>query len=157
MEDWSTDLAACDVIAELHPRVLGLRAVCTSWDSCMVDAGDLSGWQWVSGQAVSPRIDGAMARAWPESSCGFDEWYFFEVLPPFEKLHAFCNWTGLSLAEAAGLEELQAGFSLADQLTRFRPALVVGDGDRTFLLARDAAVLPEFTQICERRSRMRCR
>ena len=157
-EDWAAGLGVSDVVRELQARFVGLRAVCSSWDSAMLDAtsSGLSGWEMRSGQAVSPVIGADLAKEWPASSCGWDEWYFFENVPVFDRIHAFCNWGGLSLANAAELEELDAGFSLGGQLERYRPQLVLGDGRRVFLLGRDKTTVSEFVDVCGRRRTTRC-
>jgi hypothetical protein len=111
----------------------------------------LHGW-WQQGvHAVSPLIDAAMAQAWPKSSCGFDEWYFFEELPAFEAVHALCNWGGVSVGEAGELRNVPSGFDLQEQLDRLQPRVVVGDGRRVFVITRDASLVAEFLSECRRR------
>jgi hypothetical protein len=55
-EDWTTHIDAADVIAALAGRLVGLRGVCTSWDSGMLDVASsgMTGWEMRAGQAVSP-------------------------------------------------------------------------------------------------------
>ena len=149
-EHWSAQLAAADVISALWRRLDGLRAVCTSWDSAMLDIHRpaLRDWQTRSRYAVSPVMTRAMAESWPRSSCGWDEWYFFRAVPELDVLHAFCNWAGISVAQAAELEQLNAGFSLAAQLERYRPHTVIGDGDRVFVIAETEDLVNEFVDLC---------
>jgi hypothetical protein len=149
-EHWSVDLSAADVIAALRDHLTGLRAVCSSWDSAILDTRGpaFSQWETQSGQAVSPVISKALAQSWPRSSCAWDEWYFFQAVPQFEKIRPFCNWAGISLAGAAELENVPTGFSLAIQLGRYRPQLVVGDGDRVFLVTEDENMVMGFIDLC---------
>lgn len=152
-EDRATDLVAADVVAALSDGLVGLRAFCTSWDSAMLDpiASGMPAWEVRSGLAVSPVLGADQLGAWPRSTGGWDEWYFFRTLPAEGTLHAFCNWGGLSLANSAELNELPSGFDLADQLTRCSPELVVGDGQRVFVIARDREVVSAFERLCEGR------
>ncbi len=152
-EDWTADLVAADVIASLSDHLVGLRGVCTSWDSGMLDvvASRMPGWEMRSNHAVSPVLGAELLRAWPRSSCGWDEWYFCAMPTVDEKLHAFCNWGGVSLASATELRELSAGFDLAAQLARHKPEVVVGDGRRVFVIAKRPEVVAQFQHLCERR------
>jgi hypothetical protein len=152
-EDWTADLVAADIVAALPDRLVALRALCTSWDSGMLDpvASGMPAWNMHSGNAVSPVLSADHLKAWPQSSCGWDEWYFFRTLPTGEKLQAFCNWGGLSLAAAGAVTELPSGFDLAGQLRRCSPELVIGDGQRIFIIARDPQAVLEFEHLCGRR------
>jgi hypothetical protein len=99
---------------------------------------------------VSPVIDSAIADAWPESPCEFDEWYFFDVLPEFQTLHALCNW-GATVAEAESLRDVPSGFDLHGQLEHYQPRAVIGDGRRIFLITRDEPLMADFVEECRRR------
>jgi hypothetical protein len=74
----------------------------------------------------------------------------FEVLPDFETLHALCNW-GIPVAEATTLVDVPTGFDLSEQLTRFKPHAVLGDGGRIFLITRNGPLMEEFVHLCRRR------
>jgi hypothetical protein len=151
-EDRATDLDSKTVVHALAPHLLGLWAVCVSWDSGQLDpdAAGLKGWQVKNSQAVSPAIDSALVANWPRSSCGFDEWYFFHVVPRFERLHAICNW-GDSLEGALDLGGVPSGFDLLAQLDTYQPHAVLGDARRVFVITRDEPLLAEFEQECGRR------
>jgi hypothetical protein len=95
-------------------------------------------------------IDEPLAKNWPESSCGFDEWYFFESLPPFEKLPAICHW-GVSLGDVSELPGVPTGFDLWSQLDRYQPLAVLGDGRRIFLITRYPQLFDEFTRLSDSR------
>jgi hypothetical protein len=155
VEDPLADLYCADVVRALGQHFVGLRAVCTSWDSGMLDASGMVGWTVQNGQAVSPIIDRDLAETWPESSCGWDEWYFFDALPPFVKLHALCNW-GVSIGEAAELEFVPSGFNMEKQIIQHEPRMVLGDGNRIFIVAQDAGLADEFMDLCLRRRTTRC-
>jgi hypothetical protein len=129
----------------LSADVIGLTAVNVSWDSGrMIPTQDQeqSGWRRVGELAVSPVINEALASNWPTSFCQggqYDEWYFFRELPVPMKLEPFCNWGGMSLADAADLA-LPGGFDLQAQLDRYRPDVVVGDGTSVFVISRHRAI-----------------
>jgi len=151
-EGWGLDLYCPDIIRLVSSRLLGLQGVCTSWDSGLLDlaGADLPEWSAKGAHAVSPPITTVMADAWPESSCGFDEWYFFESLPDSTGLEAICNW-GVTLADAQELLGLPTGFDLQAQLNVYQPKLVVGDGQRPFVVTRDQAILADVLEECGRR------
>src|SRR5262245_52810451 len=96
-EYWSDEVTAADIVVSLRHRIVGLRAICTSWDSCMLklEGPYWAGWAVEGGHAVSPPIGTGLLEAWPQSGCGYDEWYFFKAPPSPTKLHAFCNWCGM--------------------------------------------------------------
>jgi len=152
-EDRTVELHCSDIVRALPSHFVGLRGVCTSWDSGVLDptAAGMPDWQVKGMHAVSPPIDSVAAESWPKSLCGFDEWYFFEDLPAFEVLHALCSWHGVSVGEAAALQDVPTGFDLQEQLDRHQPRIVLGDGQGLFLLTRDEALVAEFAQECRRR------
>ena len=152
-EDGSVDVNAADVVAGLAQRLVGMRGVCTSWDSGFLDVGvhSLIGWEMRGRWAVSPVVDEGLASSWPSSGSDWDEWYFFREVPAFGRLRPFCNW-GLSVAEARDIEHAKpSGFSLLAQLNRYHPDLVVGEGQRVFALSEDSAAIAEFSRLCSRR------
>ena len=145
-------LACGDVVRALSRFFLRCRGVCASWDSGKLHPlpVDLASWQLRGEHAVSPVVDGALADAWPRSSCGFDEWYFVREVPNELMLHALCNW-GASVAEASGLRNVPSGFDFLAQLERYHPYAVLGDGHRTFLVTQDSALLEAFMGESRRR------
>src|SRR5207244_694050 len=56
-------------------------------------------WLFQDGYAVSPVINDALIENWPYSGDGFDEWYFFRVVPPVLKLAPYCNWCSVSVGD----------------------------------------------------------
>ena len=136
-----------DVITELSPFVTGLTAVNVSWDSGKLTLSEeqLSvGWQSIQGYAVTPPLDQALTDNWPSSECGFDEWYFFKALPPKLDLQAFCNWLHVSVGD---FESIAFAFDLREQLQRYEPELVIGEGYGIFMLAKDARAVEQFRSL----------
>jgi len=152
-ENWGLDLTAGQVVAELRSHLAGLRAICTSWDSGILDTGafSLPGWEMRAGHAVSPVLDAALLESWPASPCGWDEWYFLRAVPPEPRIAAFCNYGGLSVGEAAELKGLPSGPDLQEQLVRYLPEVVIGDGQRVFVIAQEERIVSEFAEFCGRR------
>jgi hypothetical protein len=142
-ESTDTDLTAGDIVSALRKSFLGLFAVCSSWDSGMLrpDTMAVPGWRMLQGHAASEALTDALIDAWPQSDCGYDEWYLFQQVPQLGRLHAFCNWGAISLAQAGVLRELPSGFDLANQLDQYRPHAVIGDGARVFVIAPDAGLV----------------
>jgi hypothetical protein len=141
----SSDIPA--VMRRLSAYMVGLTGVNVSWDSGrMVPTREQeqSGWRRIDGLAVSPVIDEALASNWPVSFCQggqYDEWYFFRAaLPVPMNLEPFCNWGGVSLANAADLA-FPGGFDLHAQLDTYRPEIVVGDGTAVFVISRHRAIV----------------
>lgn len=102
----SPDMAMLDTLRTLGHRLNGLRAANVSWDSGLLVPSDdekRQGWTVQDGRAISPVIDDAIIDAWPWCDGGFEAWYFFLTLPSELNLSAFCNWTGLSIADWASL------------------------------------------------------
>ena len=148
VEDSAADLYCADVVRGLAPWLAGMRGVCTSWDSGTLDSIGLQGWGTRGGLAVSPLIGPGLAEGWPESSCGFDEWYFFGTLPAFERLRSVCNW-GIDLEDTPSLVGSPTGFDLQAQLDFYQPRAVIGDGRRIFVITRDQGVIDEFLRLCD--------
>jgi hypothetical protein len=124
-------------------------AVNVSWDSGLFVPSDderAHGWTIEQDHAVGPVIDDDLIDGWPWCDGGFEEWYFFSRLPRDLNLSAYCNWTGLSLADWAGLVNVPTGLDLRQQLEKAKPAAVVGMGDRLFAISSDAALLADFGQ-----------
>jgi hypothetical protein len=134
------------VVQVLADEIIGLTAVNVSWDSGRMlpsPEQEQMGWRRVGEFAISPVIDRALASLWPSSSCNagrFDEWYFFRDVEERLTLEAFCNYGGLSLADAAVLA-YPGGLDLQGQLERYRPEIVVGDGKHLFVISPRPAVI----------------
>jgi len=153
-EDAAPDLWCSYIVRARSARFVGFRGVCSSWDSGELDpkASSLVSWQLKGKHAVSPMIDLSLAKSWPGSSCGFDEWYFFRNVPDEPELSALCSW-GVSFGEASALRDVPSGFDVQLQLDRYKPQHAVpGDGHRLFLVTtKDRALLNEFVRESRRR------
>lgn len=127
------------VVRQCAAEIFGLTAVNVSWDSghmVPTPEQEKAGWLRAGEFAVSPVVDGALASHWPASSCNggrFDEWYFFRHVEAALRLGAFCNYGGMSLEDASDLN-FPGGLDLRGQLERYRPEIVVGDGERLFVI-----------------------
>ena len=141
------ELTIPDVVRALAPWLRGLVAFNTSWDSGTLDSPNRilgQDWSMIGRHAISPLITDTTARQWPRSSCGWDEWYFFRPPAPDVVLRPICNHKGLSLGEWRQLC-FPDGVDLGEQLDRARPEVVLGEGDKVFILARDPATVEHFT------------
>jgi hypothetical protein len=156
-EDWRAALTLSQMVSELRAHIIGLQAICSTWDTGLepTDA-ELPGWSRLDGQPVSPVVDATLANAWPQSACGWDEWYWFRHLPASAGLKSFCDWTDTSLAEANELTQFASPLDLAAQLTRCAPEVVIGDGSRLFILSRAEDVVRAFVEACRRRRTSGC-
>ena len=146
------ETALFDTLRALREYLVGLRAVNVSWDSGLFVPSDddrARGWTVEEDHAVSPVIDEDLIDGWPWCDEGFDEWYFFSRLPSDLNLSAYCNWTGLSLADWAALVHVPNGFDLRDQLEKAKPAAVIGLGYKLFAISSDAALLADFERALE--------
>jgi len=138
-------LSMAAMIRMLAPRLVGLVAVNVSWDSGLMElTPDLAaaGWTTVGRFAMTPVIDVKTTQNWPISACQggrFDEWYFFRQAPPMLDLSAFCNYGGVSLQDARSLA-FPGGVDLEEQLRRYEPELVIGEGEHLFILTRNEAL-----------------
>ena len=140
-----------DVVRALADHIRGLRAVNVSWDSGRLLPGDLeidASWEFLDGYAVSRPVDDDLIARWPYSNEGYDEWYFFRVLPTAFALIAWCNWTSAVLSEHRGMA-FPSGVDLAGQLQTFAPALVIGQGTRMYVLATHEQPVQDFCALLE--------
>ena len=146
------DLPCSDVVRALSRFLVGSHGVCASWDSGMLNPlpADMPLWHLQGEHAVSPTIDASLAASWPASSCGFDEWYFLYKVANDLALDALCSW-GASVGDAGDLRDVPSGFDFLAQLERYQPYAVLGDGHRTFLVTKDAALLDAFVGESRRR------
>lgn len=128
------------VVRCLAAEVVGLTAVNVSWDSGhMVPTSheEQIGWRRLGDLVVSPVIDDMLACNWPASGCNgsrFDEWYFFRDIQTPQNLEPFCNYSGMSVEDAADLA-FPGGFDLQAQLDRYHPEIVIGEGKALFVLS----------------------
>src|SRR5258708_32078604 len=133
------------LIRALAAQLVGLVGVNVSWDSGLLEltpALAAAGWTTVGRFAVSPVVDVSTAENWPMSDCQcgrFDEWYFFRQVPATLELRAFCNYEGVSLQDARALA-FPGGVDLEDQLRKYEPELVIGDGEHVFVITRSEAL-----------------
>jgi hypothetical protein len=136
------DTSVGDLIRSIADQLIGSIAVNVSWDSGLLTvtpALAAAGWRTVGRLAVSPVIDLPAAQNWPTSDCQggrFDEWYFFRQVPATLDLRAFCNFGGVSLENARDLA-FPDGVDLEEQLRKYGPEAVIGDGpDCLFVITR---------------------
>lgn len=137
------------VVAGLAGHLMNLRGVNVSWDSGLLRPADPAlppGWTYEGKHAVSPPITQALAERWPNSGDSFDEWYFFQHVPPLFNLNAYCNYPNASLADAADVRFL-GGISLQEQLERWVPEAVIGAGYHIFVLAADESAVDAFSRL----------
>jgi hypothetical protein len=138
--------ALFQMIRRLRQHLRGLKAVNVSWDSGLLvpsDEEERQGWMSEQDRAVSPIIDDAVIDTWPWSDGGFEEWYFFSELPANLNLVAYCNWTGLSLADWESLVDIPTGLNLRLQLETVRPEAVLGMGDRLFAISHKSSLIED--------------
>jgi hypothetical protein len=143
------ETALFDTLRALRRHLVGLRAVNVSWDSGLFVPSDderSHGWTIEQDHAVSPVIDDDLIDTWPWCDGGFEEWYFFSRLPHDLNLSAYCNWTGVSLADWAGLVNVPTGLDLRQQLEKAKPSAVVGMGESLFAISPDAALVADLGQ-----------
>jgi DNA-binding NarL/FixJ family response regulator len=141
------ELTIPDVVRALAPCLRGLVALNTSWDSGTLDSPNRilgQDWSMIGRHAISPLITDTTTGQWPRSSCGWDEWYFFRPPAPDVVLRPICNYQGLSLGQWRQLC-FPDGVDLREQLDRARPEVVLGEGDKVFILARDPVTVKHFS------------
>ena len=148
----SDHFALPDAVRSLKHRLKGLRAVNVSFDSGLLVPSDAEvsngGWLLEQGRAISPVIDDVVIETWPWGDCGFEEWYFFSRLPEDLGLSAYCNWTGISIADWASLTEVPTGLNLRRQLETAQPDVVLGEGQRLFAISPNRALIDDFLTAC---------
>jgi hypothetical protein len=145
------ELVVPDVIRGLARHLIGLRAVNVSWDSGLLvhsDPGLPADWTFEGPYAVSPPVTQDLIQQWPYSPEGFDEWYFFRDVPSLFNVNAFCNYVGTSLEVAAQVPFL-GGISLPEQLERWRPSVVVGQGYNIFVIATAPEVIDTLSGLAQ--------
>jgi hypothetical protein len=108
----------------------------------------IAGWKLLDGVAVSDALDNDLLTSWPESDCGFDEWYFTRDAIMAFPLEAICNHAGLSVGEVDVLLEFPNPVDIAAQLERVDPLAVIGEGTATYVITPSEAVLGAFVRAC---------
>ena len=101
-------------------------------------------WLFQDGYAVSPVINDALIENWPYSGDGFDEWYFFRVVPPVLKLAPYCNWCSVSVGD---WQQLTFRMDLGAQLAQSRPELVIGENQKIYVVSRDETPVHDFLRL----------
>lgn len=144
----SPELSVPEIVRGLSEFIVGMTGVNVSWDSGRLQPSEdqtALGWRVVNGYALTPVIDEELAGNWPCSACsGYDEWYFFRSVPSNIEIEAFCNWQTVSLKE---WELVSFKCDLREQLRRYQPDIVLGDGWRVFVIARDRRVVDKFKSL----------
>jgi hypothetical protein len=128
------DRSCAEIVCEHRHLLLGRTAVCTSFDS-----GTYGPSAWVrSGRyRVSSAIDESLIAAWPTSHDGFcDEWWVFDLpVPEGFEVRPFCNFVGMRIADYRDLD-WSDGCPLDEYLARFRPLMVFGNNERSYVIRR---------------------
>jgi hypothetical protein len=142
-------LSVADVVRGLSDCLIGLRAVNVSWDSGRMQPSNVlieSGWKVQGSYAVSPTIDASLVKCWPMNDCcGFDEWYFFKDVPIDIEVKGFCNWGVGQVGDWPNLVCCQPdNINLQEQLVKYQPELVIGEGYFIFVIAKDPKVIQLF-------------
>lgn len=135
-----------NLVRMLAQHLRGLRAVNVSWDSGVLLPGDADvdgSWEWRDGHAVSRPIDEDLIAGWPYSQAGYDEWYFFRVLPRTLALQPWCNWTTAVLSEHRQMA-FPGGVDLLGQLQSSAPEMVLGEGTHLYVLATQEGPVEAF-------------
>ena len=143
------ELSVPDVVRGLSGFLVGLFGVNVSFDSGRLGQRVPlpSGWIRVQDYAVSPRITENLINDWMRSECGFDEWHFFRDVPADLDVQAFCNWYTFHLDQWEILRRTENGFDLYDQLERFQPEAVIGEGHSIFVISRDTTIVNTFLDL----------
>jgi hypothetical protein len=126
---------SCGEIADsLRSAIIGCRAVNSSFDSGRLTMPD---WESVNGFPVSPAITERFIAEWPVSHDAYcDEWWLFDGPVPSDfAVLAFCNYTGMRIADYKQLDWPE-GCPLDSYLGRFRPKVVFGNNDFGYVIAR---------------------
>lgn len=135
-----------DLVRLLGEHLRGLRAVNVSWDSGRLSPSDTeadASWDFHGGYAVSRPIDDDLLAAWPYSQAGYDEWYFFRVVPSALELQPWCNWATAVLSEHRKMA-FPGGVDLLGQLQGTEPEMVLGEGTHLYVLATQEGPVQEF-------------
>jgi hypothetical protein len=126
---------SCDEIASLlGSTLIGCRAVNSAYDSSRIT---MPTWDLVNGFPVSPAINEQFIAEWPVSHDAYcDEWWVFDGLVPSDfSVAAFCNYTGMRIADYKQLDWAE-GCPVDSYLDRFRSKLVFGNNDFGYVISR---------------------
>lgn len=133
------ELPLRESLRRLAPRIVGLEAVNTSFDSGLLSprcSEFPAGWGVHGQAAVSPVITHELIADWPlshEEYC--DEWWFFRRIPAdFDITHGICNYVSNRIRDWAELE-FEGGPQLGKNIVRLRPELIVGNNDLTYCVS----------------------
>ena len=133
-EELDGDLSCAEVARKWRSLLLGRVAVCTSFDSGLIVDPT---WLQVNGHCITPTIDDRLLETWPVSHDEFcDEWWVFDIPVPSDfQVTAFCNFVGERIADYKKLD-WEGGCPLDSYLLRFRPAVVFGNNEYTYMVRR---------------------
>jgi len=123
----------------LHPKLIGLCAVNTSFDSGLYGTHEElpPGWERCEDKALSPPITPDLIAEWPVSHDEFcDEWYFFKERPRHLVVTAYCNYLGCTINSWKELE-FAGGANLSSSLATYAPELVVGNNEKTYAVSKN--------------------
>lgn len=131
-----------DLVRSMATALVGLHALCTSWDSSTDFERRLLDFPSEATLSAAGILMTSLASEqlahWPVSGDGFDEWYFFKDRLPPERPNAFCNT--LNSLDSHANAAISGRCDLAMQLFSFKPLYVIGEGRQTFVLYSDAVV-----------------
>jgi hypothetical protein len=132
--DQLESVSCADIAAGLEDRLLGCRAVNTSFDSGRLLNPD---WECINGFAVTPTIPHEFVLAWPVSHEAYcDEWWIFDCAIPSDfEIQAFCNYIGTRIADYKELD-FDGACRLDSYLELFRPRFVFGNNDLGYLITQ---------------------
>lgn len=125
-------VSCASIAAELEERLIGCRAVNTSFDSGRFTFPE---WDCINGFAVTPVISREFVRAWPVSHHAYcDEWWIFEgTIPGDFEVQPFCNYIGTRIADYKDLD-FDGACRLDSYLDQFRPRCVFGNNELGYLI-----------------------
>ena len=140
------ELFVPDVIRDIAPSLVGLRAVNVAFNSGLlghrIPLPD--GWSRIDDHAVSPVCDINLLNSWPRSEDSFDEWYFFREVPKYLQITPFCNWYTFPIDQWEILRRTENGFDLCAQLEHFEPEAVIGSGHSIFVISQNRRLVNQF-------------
>lgn len=127
-------VSCADIAAGLKDRLIGCRAVNTSFDSGRLSNPD---WKRLNGFAIAPIITQEFVHSWPVSHDAYcDEWWIFEgTIPSDFDVQAFCNYVGTRIADYKDLD-FEGACRLDSYLERFRPRFVFGNNEHGYLITQ---------------------
>jgi hypothetical protein len=126
-----------DIAARFRDRLIGCRAVNTSFDSGRIQRPE---WDHVNGFAVTPVITPELVSKWPVSHEAYcDEWWVFDQPVPADfDVQPFCNYIGTRIADYKQLD-FEGACRLDSYLARFKPRIVFGNNELGYVIAAEPA------------------